>query len=51
MNELSLQEPQLETKELMLNMGPSHPAMHGIIRLVLKLDGEVVKDCDVEIGY
>ncbi len=35
----------------MLNVGPSHPAMHGVIRLVLELDGEKIKDVDVEIGY
>ncbi len=36
---------------MFLNMGPSHPAMHGIIQLVLELDGERVLGCDVEIGY
>ena len=36
---------------MMLNMGPSHPAMHGIIRLILELDGERVENTDVEIGY
>ncbi len=36
---------------MMLNMGPSHPAMHGIVRLILELDGEKVAGCDVEIGY
>ena len=40
-----------ETKEMLLNIGPSHPAMHGIIRIVTKLDGEVIRDVDVEIGY
>ena len=39
------------TKEIMLNIGPSHPAMHGIIRIVAKLDGEVIRDVDVGIGY
>ncbi len=41
----------LQTKELLLNVGPAHPAMHGIIRMVMKLDGERVKDVDVQIGY
>jgi len=34
-----------------LQMGPSHPATHGTIKFNLKLDGEVVVDCDVEVGY
>ncbi|MBI4372263.1 MAG: NADH-quinone oxidoreductase subunit D [Candidatus Omnitrophica bacterium] len=36
---------------MMLNMGPSHPAMHGIIRLILELDGERIVSSEVEIGY
>jgi len=36
---------------MFLNMGPSHPAMHGIIKIVLELDGERVVGADVEIGY
>ena len=36
---------------MFLNMGPSHPAMHGIIQLIVELDGELVVNCDVEIGY
>src|SRR3989338_9758546 len=36
---------------MMLNMGPSHPAMHGIIRIILELDGERIINSDVEIGY
>ena len=36
---------------MLLNMGPAHPAMHGIIRIILKLEGENVLDADVEIGY
>jgi len=39
------------SQTMMLNMGPSHPAMHGIIRLILELDGERVVNSDVEIGY
>jgi NADH-quinone oxidoreductase subunit D len=34
-----------------INMGPSHPAMHGTIRLELDLDGEVVRAASAEIGY
>ncbi len=36
---------------MLLNIGPAHPAMHGIIRIVAKLDGEQIKDAEVEIGY
>ena len=36
---------------MLLNVGPAHPAMHGIIRIVATLDGEQVVDTDVEIGY
>src|SRR5262245_40121292 len=40
------------TDEIMeLQMEPSHPASHGTIKFNLKLDGEVVVDCDVEVGY
>ncbi len=40
-----------ETRDMLLNVGPAHPAMHGIIRIVTKLDGEQIVDCEVEIGY
>ncbi len=36
---------------LMLNMGPSHPAMHGTIRIMLELDGERILNSEVEVGY
>lgn len=40
------------TSEVMsLQMGPSHPATHGTIKFNLKLDGEKILECDVEIGY
>ncbi len=42
---------ELKTKHMFLNMGPSHPAMHGIIRIILELDGETVVNSEVEIGY
>jgi NADH-quinone oxidoreductase subunit D len=36
---------------VLVNMGPAHPAMHGIIRIVAELSGETVLSADVEIGY
>ena len=38
-------------KTYMLNMGPAHPSMHGVVRLVLELDGERIMACGTEIGY
>jgi NADH-quinone oxidoreductase subunit D len=38
-------------KTYMLNMGPAHPAMHGVVRLVLELEGERIVDTKTEIGY
>jgi NADH-quinone oxidoreductase subunit D len=37
-------------KNLTLNFGPQHPAAHGVLRLVVNLDGEVVSNCDPHIG-
>ncbi len=36
---------------MQLQMGPSHPASHGTVKFNLKLDGEHIADCDVEVGY
>ena len=40
-----------DTDELVINMGPQHPSTHGVLRVVLRLDGEKVIDADVVIGY
>ena len=40
-----------DTTELVLNMGPQHPSTHGVLRVVLRLDGERVVGSDVVIGY
>lgn len=37
--------------EMILNMGPQHPATHGVLRLLLRLDGETVINCVPELGY
>ena len=44
---------QLETRTepMVLNMGPHHPSMHGVLRLIVTLDGEDVVDCEPVIGY
>ena len=39
------------TEELVLNMGPQHPSMHGVFRLVVHFDGEVITKIDPKIGY
>jgi NADH-quinone oxidoreductase subunit D len=46
---LEASDPADEIMEI--QMGPSHPASHGTIKFNLKLDGERIVDCDVEIGY
>ena len=41
----------LETEKMEINMGPSHPSTHGVLRLELELNGETVTKCDPVIGY
>src|SRR2546421_4402743 len=41
----------ISSQEMLLNMGPQHPSTHGVLRLVLKLEGETVVDCTPVIGY
>ncbi len=43
--------PDLPTDKMVLNMGPSHPATHGVLRIVLELDGEIITAARPEIGY
>lgn len=45
------EESRIRTEELVLNMGPQHPATHGVLRLVLDLDGETVVRCTPHVGY
>ncbi|MEX0366389.1 MAG: NADH dehydrogenase (quinone) subunit D [Ruegeria sp.] len=40
-----------DTKEVLLNLGPQHPSTHGVLRLVLEMDGEYVERVDPHIGY
>jgi NADH-quinone oxidoreductase subunit D len=41
----------LRTEELMLNMGPQHPSTHGVLRLIVTLNGENIVDVQPDIGY
>ena len=41
----------LDSNEMVLNMGPQHPSTHGVLRVILKLDGETVLGTDCVIGY
>lgn len=41
----------LESSEMVLQMGPQHPSTHGVLRVILKLDGERVRDVECVIGY
>jgi len=42
--------PLKEVKNLTLNFGPQHPAAHGVLRLILELDGEIITKVDPHIG-
>jgi NADH-quinone oxidoreductase subunit D len=42
---------ELETPDVTLNIGPQHPSTHGVLRLVAKVDGEVIQEVEPVIGY
>lgn len=44
-------ELELAAEPMLLNVGPSHPAMHGTVRIVMELSGESINRCDVQVGY
>ena len=44
-------EQDLPTESMPLMMGPSHPAMHGTVRMALEVEGEKIKTADIQIGY
>src|SRR5881394_4077651 len=43
--------PEIRSETMTLNMGPQHPSTHGVLRLVLELDGEIVRSASPTIGY
>ena len=43
--------PEMQGEKMVLNMGPSHPATHGVLRIILEMDGEIITKADPDIGY
>ncbi len=48
---VELEEPAFDADSMLINVGPQHPATHGVLRLLLELDGETVTRCTPHIGY
>ncbi|MEZ6128631.1 MAG: NADH-quinone oxidoreductase subunit D [Planctomycetaceae bacterium] len=53
---LQIEDPRVvefdvQTDEMLVNMGPQHPSTHGVLRLLLRTDGEIVHECTPHIGY
>src|SRR4051812_30841314 len=46
-----LDESELHGDKMTLNMGPSHPATHGVLRIILELDGEIITKATPDVGY
>lgn len=51
LNDPRIVEFDVRTEEMLINMGPQHPSTHGVLRLVLRTDGEVVSHVEPHIGY
>ena len=51
MNRDPLAASEVRQETMLINMGPQHPSTHGVLRLLLELDGETVVDCEPIIGY
>jgi|SRR5579875_101247 len=51
MSEMELEEREFETVTMDINMGPQHPSTHGVFRMILAVDGELVVDVEPVIGY
>ncbi len=41
----------IKTEEMLLNIGPQHPSTHGVLRVVVRTDGEIILDAEVHVGY
>ncbi|MCC7146996.1 MAG: NADH-quinone oxidoreductase subunit D [Phycisphaeraceae bacterium] len=45
------EQTDVQTEEMLVNMGPQHPSTHGVLRIVLRTDGEMILDAVPHIGY
>src|ERR1700674_6013192 len=45
------EEPKPGPRRMVLNMGPQHPSTHGVLRLLIELEGETLTKCEPDIGY
>jgi NADH-quinone oxidoreductase subunit D len=50
-NDQTIIEFDVRTDEMLVNMGPQHPSTHGVLRLVLRTDGEVISEVTPHLGY
>ena len=41
----------IESREMLINMGPQHPSTHGVLRMILKLNGEKIEASEPDVGY
>ncbi|HPM83527.1 MAG TPA: NADH-quinone oxidoreductase subunit D [Candidatus Anammoximicrobium sp.] len=51
LDDTGIVEFDVRTDEMLVNMGPQHPSTHGVLRIVLRTDGEVVSEVEPHIGY
>ncbi len=51
LGDIGARSEELGAERMQLNLGPSHPATHGVLRLKIELDGDTVTSCDPVIGY
>ncbi len=49
--ETTIANSNFKSEEYFINMGPQHPATHGVLRLLLTIDGEIIKKVEPDLGY
>ena len=42
---------ELQTPDMTLNLGPQHPSTHGVLRLIARVDGEIIEEVEPVVGY